>query len=313
MGADQNTKVAVGEIWSTKGEPCLPGGGSLKKVKSPMHVVILLDDKDAYDRRYPNIRVAPISSEIHNASDYDLIIENTGSSLGQRIMIELWNSQPMLKMNLGQCLGRLSDKSIEQLGRLNRKFWMQKGNAEEAKTGESITAPDDPRMKFQEREIQMTSYLSEPVDYLIELWEQEAEESLFQSISNLIQQALVPKQLSEYALAAASGDIPVKIMEEPEKARTVHFRVIKSPTIGEDGKVAIILEAPSDEDFDGQMLCINLNGIELAAEAIEQGMAAIIYYVPEALLDRISPHIAEHQADFPINLPIDKFKITLEP
>ncbi|HIE29644.1 TPA: hypothetical protein EYP66_20430 [Candidatus Poribacteria bacterium] len=314
MNGNRSKKAELGEIWATKSEPCLPGGKVLEKVESPRDVVILLDDKDAYDRRYPDVRVAPISTETQNASNRDLILESKENPLGKRIMIELWNSQPMLKMNLAHRLSKLSEEVIEQLDRLNQKVWGFEVSTEGIKTGPSIIDINDPRLIFQENEIEATRYLRGPANYLLELWEQEAEEeeSILDSLIDLIRRALIPPPIPEVALATTPENIPVTVLEESGESGTVHFNVTKKLTINENGRVSIILKAPEDENFDERTIYIRLNEIEFTG-TIRRGIAVIRYDVPEDVLPQIHSIIAERQAEFPIELPIDQVEITLEP
>jgi len=166
-------KTEIGEVWTTKDKPLLPDGSTMEKISDPRCVVIILDDEDAYDPRFPDIRVAPISTEIEYACNHDLILSADENPLKKRIMIELWNSQPMLKMNLGEFLGKLSESVIDKLVRLDQNLWGMNDNVEGIETGEPIVEPSDERLAFQKREVEATSYISSPVGALLEKWERE--------------------------------------------------------------------------------------------------------------------------------------------
>lgn len=312
MDRGRNQRVEVGEVWSTTRNPRLPSGEVLEEVKSMRNVVILLDDEDAYDQRYPDIRVAPVSTETQYACDEDLILSGVENPLGKEIMIELWNSQPMLKMNLDRCLGKLSDGTIEQLNRLNQKVWGQEVDLEGIITGLSAIDSGDPRLAFQEREIEETGYLRGPANCLLELWEQEAEESLFNSLANLIRQVLVPPPSADVILATTPENVPVAVLEESGESRIVHLEVAKKLTMNENGRISTVLKVPADENFEGRILCARLNETELAAGTVEKGIAVIRFDVPEDMLYKIHQTIEECQAAFPIELPIEQLELVLE-
>lgn len=169
----EENKVVIGAVWSTKPEPLVPDGNGVGRVDSPRCVVIILDDKDAYDPRFPEIRIAPISTELEYACDADLILSANDNPLGEKIMIELWNSQPMLRINLDRCLGELSEGAISKLSRLNRSLWGIHESIEDVETGEPIEDVSDDRADFHEREAKATAYLSAPVGALMGKWERE--------------------------------------------------------------------------------------------------------------------------------------------
>ena len=74
MKIEKDFKVFFADIWSTKAEPTAPDGTKLPRVEKPKDVVILLTDKEPIDEEYPDLFVAPISTETELACDRDLLL-----------------------------------------------------------------------------------------------------------------------------------------------------------------------------------------------------------------------------------------------
>lgn len=178
MKIEKDFKVFFADIWSTKTEPTAPDGTKLPRVEKPKDVVILLTDKEPIDEEYPDLFVAPISTEIDFACDRDLLLSADDNPLKQPIMIELWNSQPMLKQNLGELRGYLKKEQAEQLKRLHRSLYEGGIQISDVPTGELIDSEADQRMDFHKREIKETLYLRLPVQRLIEMRSQENAETV---------------------------------------------------------------------------------------------------------------------------------------
>ena len=166
---------AAGEIWSTNAAPVHPSHVTIK-TKTPHLVLILDSDGEVLFHKgvsYHKILIAPISTEIELATQWDFIVQTDASPLGYPFMIEVWNKTTMLSENLERGLARLDDRYRDHVQRL--------AQAETANLLDD--SPLDPEMfrnnigtgiadagneifHFQHKEIQELEYLLQPVKAL---------------------------------------------------------------------------------------------------------------------------------------------------
>jgi len=178
MKIEKDFKVFFADIWATKAEPTAPDGTKLPRVENPKDVVILLTDKEPIDEEYSDLFVAPISTETELACNRDLLLSADENPLKQPIMIELWNSQPMLKQNLSELRGYLKKEQADWLKRLHLSLYEGGIQISDVPTGKPIESEDDTRVDFHKREIEETLYLRLPVQQLIEMRSQENAETV---------------------------------------------------------------------------------------------------------------------------------------
>ncbi len=157
------SELEPGQIWSTHSSFQLPNNEQFH-TDEPKMVVILLGS-GARSKRFESITVAPISNLTSMASEFDFIIrkdEKNSSSFTFDMMIEVWNETPALKGQLKNFIGSLPDEAIKSLHQLYSSRLLGTEIPENLKNriGLSIIAEDDPRLSFQEDEINAASYLA---------------------------------------------------------------------------------------------------------------------------------------------------------
>lgn len=165
-------ELEPGQIWSTHASFRLPNNDQFQ-TDEPKLVVILLGS-GAPSKRYESITVAPISNLTSMASEFDFIIrkdEESLSSVPFDMMIEVWNETPALKGQLRNFIGSLPDETIIFLHQLYSARLLGSEVPENLKNriGLSIVAEDDPRLSFQEEEINAASYLANAATASLEL------------------------------------------------------------------------------------------------------------------------------------------------
>ena len=194
IGADRLYKILgqknpvphFGQLWLSNTDVLVPTGQS--KIKTlDRHgfgriVLTLSEPSESLTENFQIVQVAPLSRELHYGTELDLLLSEETNPLGFEAMIEFWNINPMLAVNLRQFVGRFTDPTL--LGQI-KLMWKQAAGIkvpyteiEEIPTGEIVFSPKDPRVRFQQREIDSTAYLREPVQALIELVEAEKETAM---------------------------------------------------------------------------------------------------------------------------------------
>lgn len=167
-------QLRTGQIWSTKTEVIIPGYSEpIDLAQQSRLVLICCDDRDAYDPNFPEIRVAPISGEVENATDFDLIIDQEQCPLGYELMLECWNSQPMLSANLDKFLGEVTFSVMEDVWLLLRAQVGDPINLSQLQSqrGRPLLSLFDRRKDFLLQEVIATEYLRTPVNALHEYWQ----------------------------------------------------------------------------------------------------------------------------------------------
>lgn len=161
----QPRRTEFGQIWSTMRSPERFEGGVPSLGLQPRIVVVLVDEAQSYDSDHRNLMVAPICLDLEYSSDFDLHIRSERSRLGFEFMIEVWNETPVLRTQLNRFLGVLQKPERHLLGLLYRvHLGADVGRSELlGYVGPSIEHDDDPRIAFQEREVESCKYLAEPV------------------------------------------------------------------------------------------------------------------------------------------------------
>jgi hypothetical protein len=173
-------EIQQGELWLTKSTPTFPSTPPARAPSQPRVVVILSPNDvnkalDSFD-----IRVAPLAEQVEQASELDLKLDLSQDAafdspahrdwLAQSQIIELWNDQNMLKVNLdrrlGHCTASIQDR-IKQV--LRWSYGVEPCPAVPSWVGTPITEPEDARLRFQDQEREATRFLRDPVEQLYRL------------------------------------------------------------------------------------------------------------------------------------------------
>jgi hypothetical protein len=130
----------------TFGEVCIAEG---EQADGTLLVCVALGwGEEAYPR---TVVVAPVSPEIENASDSDLIL-GTDEPLGYPAIVEVWNHGTLLGDQLVERLGVLNEETRRSLDALYEAVLSGETSPTGVPVGVEIVADDDPRAIFQEEE-----------------------------------------------------------------------------------------------------------------------------------------------------------------
>ena len=170
-------KYQFGQIWTTKlwNED---QSDSSQENNVPLRIIVLLENEsDSSVLGEPFLVAAPISVDIAYWSSYDLLVFEQESPLGYPFMIEVWNSVSPLHSQLVRYLGALQQPLKGFLGLVYQAHLGVPVDLSEAvqHLGPAILHPDDPRVHFQEQEIEACDYLRRP---LLELLKREETKTL---------------------------------------------------------------------------------------------------------------------------------------
>lgn len=154
-----------GQIWTTKLWDEDQGSNSQENNLSPRVIVLLENESDSSVMGERFLVAAPISLDIAYQSSYDLLVFEQESPLGYPFMIEVWNSVSPLHSQLVRYLGTLQQPLKSFLGLVYQAHLgavIDLGKAIQH-LGPAILQPDDPRVHFQEQEIEECDYLRRPI------------------------------------------------------------------------------------------------------------------------------------------------------
>jgi hypothetical protein len=152
-------QLVRGQIWSTKGFLQLPNGQRFE-TEEPRIVVII--DEISSTERLEQFRAVLLSVDVSMASEFDLIVPASESSLKFDFMIEVWNEIPVLGTHLKHCLGTLSPEYNELLHTLYKSHMLgERVLAFEGQVGPPLMGEADIRFTFQEVEIRAAEYLAQ--------------------------------------------------------------------------------------------------------------------------------------------------------
>jgi hypothetical protein len=221
-------KYQFGQIWTTKlwNED---QSGSSQEHNVPLRIIVLLENEsDSSVLGEPFLVAAPISVDIAYRSSYDLLVFEQESPLGYPFMIEVWNQVSPLHSQLVRYLGALQQPLKRFLGLVYQAHLGVPVDLGEIAQylGPAILQPSDPRVHFQEQEIEECDYLRRPLLELLKRAEAGALEAdrprpvvLFQKKLPVIHdQPPLSQQKANLPLAAA----------EPRTQVLSHFIYIQS-------------------------------------------------------------------------------------
>jgi hypothetical protein len=193
-----------GEIWSTIARPLFPQGVRAKS-NSPVLVLILDPDGEVLFYKgvdYHKILVAPISTYVEMATQWDFVVKGDESPLGYPFMIEMWNKVTMLAENLGHGLASLDDRFRDHVLRLSMA---QTANLVDESPldselfknniGDGMVEMGSRIYHFQRKEIEDAEYLIQPLkaltEAIVELTTEE-QSRIFESLKNNLSKSSPP-------------------------------------------------------------------------------------------------------------------------
>ncbi len=158
-------KYRFGQIWTTKLWDGDQRGSSEENNFSHRIIVLLEDESDSSVLGEPFLVAAPISLDSAYRSSYDLVVFDQESPLGYLFMIEVWNQVTPLHSQLVQYLGTLQQPLKRFLGLVYQAHLGVLVDLGELARhlGPAILHPSDPRVHFQEQEIEECDYLRHPL------------------------------------------------------------------------------------------------------------------------------------------------------
>ncbi len=170
-------KYQFGQIWTTKLWDEDQSGSSQENDVSPRIIALLENESDSSVLGEPFLVAAPISVDIAYRSSYDLLVFEQESPLDYPFMIEVWNPVTPLHSQLVRYLGTMQQPLKGFLGLVYQAhLGVQVDLGEVAQhLGPAILQPSDPRVHFQEQEIEACDYLRRP---LLELLKREEKRAL---------------------------------------------------------------------------------------------------------------------------------------
>ncbi len=133
------------------GEVCIAEG---EQTEGALLVCVALSWDEEADAE--TVVVAPISPEVENASDSDLILE-ADEPLGYPAIVEVWNHGTLLGDQIVERLGVLDEETRRSLDALYEAVLNGEGSPAGAPVGVEIVSDDDPRAVFQEEESERAS------------------------------------------------------------------------------------------------------------------------------------------------------------
>lgn len=157
----QPDEIVVGQIWSTFSSLELPNN-LLFETNAP-RLIVVLEGAGVPSDFWGTVTVAPISLNVSMATESDLIISGGSNPLGFEFMVEVWNETPTLKGHLKQYLGQLGNNFVAVLQTIYDSQLTDQDIPNRIKDwiGLRVMSDEDPRLSFQEMEIEAMTYLAE--------------------------------------------------------------------------------------------------------------------------------------------------------
>ena len=220
LGLTQPEQYQFGQIWTTKSWSEDQRSAREEDIL-PRLVVLLEDGDDTWVLSDQVLVVAPISVDIAYQGNYDLLLFEQESPLGYPFMVEIWNKISLFRSQLGRCLGTLSQRLNSLLELVHQAYLGLSVNLSEVTQhlGPAIRHPDDPRIHFQEQEIEACDYLRRLVFESLKRIEARESEADWRRPAVLFRKALqvihnqLPAQpsqrMKDFSLAAAEAGTKV--------------------------------------------------------------------------------------------------------
>lgn len=147
-------QILPGQLWVTRPDPAYPHASTVL----PRMVVVLRSDPDPL---FTRVTVAPLSIETQQRTDRDFLLFADDHPLSYSAMIEVWNEATLPLYQLHNCVGTLPP-SLQHGVRRVYQAWMGFPVALDDlvdRLGAPVLDRDDPRVVFQQTELDDCSYL----------------------------------------------------------------------------------------------------------------------------------------------------------
>jgi hypothetical protein len=165
----QPDQIEPGQIWSTRSLLELSDGRRFEADEP--RLIVILDGTGDTSEFLDQIAVAPVSLSTQMAAGSDLIISGDDNPLGFDFMVEVWNETPVLKGHLKRFLGRLPDEAVAAVRSLYTAQLLDEDipSPVAEQVGLCIMGDNDPRLAFQEAEVEMVAYLAKAATAVLTL------------------------------------------------------------------------------------------------------------------------------------------------
>ena len=159
----------AGQLWSTHSTFNLTPEQNF--ATDTPRVIVILEASEPVAGEWPSVIAAPISLDVHMASDLDIILTPDRSTLGVSCMAEVWNEVPILEAHLNRFLGNVAPEALNAILNISRARVLGEAPTPElaAWTGPRLFGPTDPRYEFQRAEIMAVAYLAQAATAAIDL------------------------------------------------------------------------------------------------------------------------------------------------
>ena len=149
-------RLQKGQIWTTSAQPRNRRGEVVAAVVMAVPVLIMSSGNGG--RSLENkIRVLPLSNDMGFHLAGETLALHDDSPLNYPILVEIFNESPMLGGNLGEYRGSVSKSQLREIQMLRDRYL----------DGPIAIKPDKPYLKWKQKEMEMTRYLSFPVNEAI--------------------------------------------------------------------------------------------------------------------------------------------------
>lgn len=193
--------VHAGQVWTAK-NPDVPDRRSI--------VVVMGRRKDSSNM----FVVCPTSVEVEEATDLDLLVDQL--PVGYPFMVCAWHFGTVFESQLEDCLGSLSDDSLETLKALYRHALLGKGEVSFQGTGSGVGGSNDPRLVWRAEQLEEWRSLWQPVRQRVVELEANAEaaesgsepKTLAPSLGEVVRKLVEGEEWDEHSLAE-TAHVPV--------------------------------------------------------------------------------------------------------
>ena len=108
------------------------------------------------------VEVAPVSTDTHQASDWDLLLSVDDGPLGYPAMAEVWNHGTILSNQIVERIGHLVIDGQHRLNAMYEALLGDEAPPADVPRGVPVLADEDPRTIFQEEEAERTRPFWQP-------------------------------------------------------------------------------------------------------------------------------------------------------